>query len=119
MQQQFGHYAAARAHRDRRRRHPRTSLRVTAQVTQGRRVERRWTRDISEGGLRLETGGFAEHSEVKVFVPLPEGRTGRARMWVLHARVAWRRDGECGLQFLNPPSESQLAIARFLADHPR
>lgn len=119
MQQQFGHYAASRAHRDRRRRHRRTTLRVTAQVIQGQRVERRWTRDISEGGMRLETTGFDESSEVKVFLPIPERAEGKVRMWVLHARVAWRKDGECGLQFLNPPSESRLAIARFLAEQLR
>ena len=114
--QRFAHYAAARARkRDERRRYGRAPLYVNVQLSQGRRLVRRPTRDISESGICISTDEFDEASRVKLFVPIPLRFRPGARMCLMEATVVWRRDGVSGLRFVNPPPTSLRQVRDFVA----
>jgi hypothetical protein len=69
-----------------------------------------WTRDVSEGGLRLEFLPIPIASTFKLIVPI--GTEGDAQHFVVDAEVVWRSFKTTGIRFVNPPDEVLEFIRR-------
>ena len=67
------------------------------------------TTDISEGGARLTGLTLPVASEVKVFIPVPSSK-GKKSLLLLEARVAWRKLGSIGLQFVSVPTDAKESL---------
>jgi len=101
-----------------RRNHPRVPLATSIQVVHRGRVSHISSQDISEGGIRLADAALSVNSRVKLFVPVPHcelGQLRRARMLMFKGEVVWRRDGDVGVRFVEPPLEHLLEVRDFVS----
>jgi hypothetical protein len=95
-----------------RREHQRVTVQVPIQfVVEDQDVVSCPTIDIGQGGLGVHrVRGLPLGIPFKMFVPVPNRRTGRLRLCLVHGEVVWRTDTAMGVQFIDLPSDTQKQL---------
>ncbi len=100
---------------NRQRRFNRILLSVPVQYRRDGKIYSDQLVEISEGGLRLKGDQpLPLMSEVKLFVPLPSGRSARPRMCLFSGRVVWRSLTGVGVEFVDPSIDSLRELGALL-----
>jgi hypothetical protein len=101
-----------------RRKYLRTLLKEKVQIVHNENVIMDQLEDISEGGARIADAASIPLHEavVKLFVPVPHQKTHRHTLCLFWGKIIWRANGQMGMAFVDPPSDSLHRLRELLQD---